>query len=343
LSTNKSMMAEPHPVQTYGTSPLQETLTQELLATMLQGAISAPSTLTILVEHPAMPIPPKPPYFPDKISPNFGIISAETSDTSLLTTPLIHAGCKMDIPQQNHVQRGKSNSLWQRELATRSITSTTTVATSNARLLEAIATLELLNLTNRHGPTMHTQATALGTTTYGYICHEHQDSWETGSSALQPNPGDITPTGHLLNLTKREDDVPNIHCLAPVPRSQVQTNHYVAIHSPMHNEDQLRSNPRMTQLPANWHNHFANQVLPETPDLTMMKWQEMRQFHSGNAIWLFPQDLPPHTTTAPEESVLVWTLFQPTLDTPWQHTYAWNAQLDGLVQAIDNSNFQSTF
>jgi len=28
---------------------------------------------------------------------------------------------------------------------------------------------------------------------------------------------------------------------------------------------------------------------------------------------------------------------------PWCHTYAWNGQLDGLVQAIDDSNFQSTY
>jgi len=257
-----------------------------LLAMTLQGAISAPSTPTTPVEPPAMPIPLKPPYFADKISPHVDIILEETSDMLLPTTPLIQEW-KMDIPQQNHVQQGKPNGLWQSELATRLITSATT-ATSNARLLEAVSTSEPSNLTNRCGSTRHTQATELGTTTYNYIRREHQDSWETGYSALQPNPGDITPTGHLLNLTKRGDDAPNIHCLAPAPRSQVQTNHNATIHSPAHNED----HPRTTQLPANWHNRFANQVLPATSDVTTMKWQEMCQFHSGNTIWLFPQDLP---------------------------------------------------
>jgi len=82
-------MAEPHPIQTYGTSPPQETIMHRLSAMMLQGAISAPSTPTTPVEPPAMPIPLKPPYFADKISPHVDIILEETSDMLLPTTPLI--------------------------------------------------------------------------------------------------------------------------------------------------------------------------------------------------------------------------------------------------------------
>jgi len=44
-----------------------------------------------------------------------------------------------------------------------------------------------------------------------------------------------------------------------------------------------------------------------------------------------------------EESVLLWTLLQPTLDSPWRQMYVWNEQLDQLVQAIDNCDPQSTF
>jgi len=68
LSTSKPTMAEPHPVQTYRKSPLQETSMQGLLVMTLQGTISAPSTLTILVEPPVMLIPPKTPYSTAKIS-----------------------------------------------------------------------------------------------------------------------------------------------------------------------------------------------------------------------------------------------------------------------------------
>jgi len=125
---------------------------QGCLLMMLQGVISASSTLTIPVEPPVMPIPPNPLYSMAKISPNFGITLEESSNTLLLSMPLIHAGCKTDIPQQNHVQQGKPNGLytgpqllWQSELAMRSTPSSTMVAPSNAWLLVAVPTLEKLS------------------------------------------------------------------------------------------------------------------------------------------------------------------------------------------------------
>jgi len=44
----------------------------------------------------------------------------------------------------------------------------------------------------------------------------------------------------------------------------------------------------------------------------------------------------------PEESVLLWMLFQLTLDTSWQETYAWNGELDRFIQAVDNSDSHLT-
>jgi len=81
----------------------------------------------------------------------------------------------------------------------------------------------------------------------------------------------------------------------------------------------------------------------ETQEPAMMKWKSMRQVHSRKASRLFPHGHHFTTNIMPEESVLMWTLLQPTLDTPWRHTYAWNGQLDGLVEAIDDSDFHSTY
>ncbi len=67
----------------------------------------------------------------------------------------------------------------------------------------------------------------------------------------------------------------------------------------------------------------------------------MGPFHSCTNSQLFPHGHQSATATMPEESILMWTILQPTLDMPWQHMYAWNGQLDGLVQAIDDSKFQS--
>jgi len=88
---------------------------------------------------------------------------------------------------------------------------------------------------------------------------------------------------------------------------------------------------------------FLSTGIQRISDSTMTNWQAMRKFHSHTASQLFPHG---HqlTTGMPEELVLMWTILQPTLDMmPWRHTYVWNDQLDGLVQAMDNSNFQSTY
>ncbi len=98
----------------------------------------------------------------------------------------------------------------------------------------------------------------------------------------------------------------------------------------------------MQQPSAILDHHFLSTGVQRISDSTTTNWQAMHKFHSRTASQLFPHS---HqiNTGMPEELVLMWTILQPTLDMPWRHTYAWNDQLDGLVQVMDNSDFQSTY
>ena len=93
--------------------------------------------------------------------------------------------------------------------------------------------------------------------------------------------------------------------------------------SPECNDYQPGQHLKMTQLPTTLHPSTLCPAFTETPDSTRMQWQLMHQFHSCTASWVFPHGHQSTTAIMPEELVLMWTLLQPTLDTPWQHTYAW--------------------
>ena len=55
-------------------------------------------------------------------------------------------------------------------------------------------------------------------------------------------------------------------------------------------------------------------------------WEQMRAFHSNRKGWPTPLQLSQQLIIG--ESVLLWMMLQPTLDTAWHHTYAWFAQLN---------------
>jgi len=111
--------------------------------------------------------------------------------------------------------------------------------------------------------------------------------------------------------------------------------------TPKGHEYQIMTQPRMPKLSATLEHSVLSPDLEKSSNLITMKWQVMHPFHSCIASQLFPHG---HqiTTDMSEESVLMWTILQPTLDVPWRHMYAWNSQLDGLIKVIDDSDFQST-
>ena len=102
-------------------------------------------------------------------------------------------------------------------------------------------------------------------------------------------------------------------------------------------DQQCRQYHKKPQQPAISHQGSASSGFPADS----LCWQLMGPLHSCTNSQLFPYGHQSATETMPEESVLMWTQLHPTLDMPWWHTYAWNGQLDGLAQAIDDSNLQS--
>jgi len=142
-------------------------------------------------------------------------------------------------------------------------------------------------------------------------------------------------------------------CPTTAHADQLTTTHSGASTGPLHSMTQASSlslsserkdyQPRqMTQPTATLQSSSWQPGLTET-DPTRTQWKSMRQVHSHIANRLFPHGHHSTIDTMPEESVLMWTLFQPILDTSWRRTYAWNDQLDGLVETIDESNFQTTY
>jgi len=101
LSTSQSTWRGPNPVLAYGKTPPQATLTQELSARTIQGVITAPHTLTTPAEPPIRPIPPKPLYLEEVISPIISVTPAEPSDTLFRFTPPDHDVCEREswLPQ----------------------------------------------------------------------------------------------------------------------------------------------------------------------------------------------------------------------------------------------------
>jgi len=97
------------------------------------------------------------------------------------------------------------------------------------------------------------------------------------------------------------------------------------------------------QMPDSLHYSPLSPVFVATTNIILTKWQLMRHFHCHTNSGLFPHGHQLDTAILPEESILLWTLLQPTLDSPWRQTYVWNEQLDQLVQAIDNCDPQSTY
>jgi len=192
-------------------------------------------------------------------------------------------------------------------------------------------------------PTASKQATHLSIMPNDYECRDNQYSWATGHSGdLQQCFGFLTITGDTLPLTQQEDDVKCINLFALSPIRQGPTKEDASSHSPACKDYRPETTPRMTQGFATLHNRSLSKVMPEILNPTTMQWQAMCHSHSQKALWLFPNAHQFTTTTVSEESILTWTLLQPTLDTSWRQMYAWNEQLEGLIQAIDNSNLQST-
>jgi len=106
-SISQLMVEGPNPILIYGMTTPQATLTQELLARTIQGVIMAPHTLTTPAEPPIRPIPPKPPYLEEVISPIISVTPAEPSDTLFRFMPPDHDVCERERWPQN--QQGKSN------------------------------------------------------------------------------------------------------------------------------------------------------------------------------------------------------------------------------------------
>jgi len=223
------------------------------------------------------------------------------------------------------------------------ILSNTNVAPSDAQVAPTLLPLPQLLYSAHCRPTASQQAIDLSIWPTKYKCQDNQNSWVTGHSGdLHQPPGFLTTTGHTLPLMEREDDAKHIDPFALSLICPGLTNEDVACHSPACKEYWPKTPSRMTQWSTTVYNSSFSKVVPETPNSMIMQWQAMCQFHSQKALWPFPHAHQSTTTTMPEELVFTWTLLQPTLDNSWQQMYAWNDQLTGLIQAINDSDFQST-
>jgi len=193
------------------------------------------------------------------------------------------------------------------------------VAPSDARLAPTPVPLPQLPDSAHCGPTASKQAIDIRVRPTKYECRDNQYSWVTGYSGdSHQSPGFLTTTGH--NAKRIPFALPPI-CQGP-------TNEDAANHSPARKDYRPKTPSRMTQWSATLNNSSCSKVIPETPNPMMTKWQAMCQFHSQKALWPFPHAHQSTTTTVPGESVLIWTLLQPTLDKSWRQMYAWNDQLE---------------
>jgi len=166
------MLRGPNHVLTYGKTPPQATLMQELLVRTMQGVITSPHTLTIPAEPPIRPIPPKPLYFVDVISPIISITPAEPSDTSFQFTPPDHNVRERESWPQN--QQGKSNGPHHmpdiRNLAMISIPSNMNGAPSEARVGTTLVLLSQPSDSAHCGLIAPKQATDLSIMPNNYEC-----------------------------------------------------------------------------------------------------------------------------------------------------------------------------
>jgi len=107
----------------------------------------------------------------------------------------------------------------------------------------------------------------------------------------------------------------NKPCLAHKPRDLAQP---LSQPSPQHYTTILRTHQPL----------LRQKDVVDSPAMIVIKhWESMRDFHLWQTGWLPPS---PNSNLATMfgESVLLWTMLQPTLDSPWHRTYAWTQWLE---------------
>jgi len=311
------------------TTPSTESSPQP--ATTIQGAIFDQSNEIPLVETPAMPIPPKPPHSQGANTDfNVGVTPEDT--TRVLQC------CERVIPHE--ILQERSNCHPKRKVLRQLRQHYTTQKQSEGTGIfgeahpqdEAptpISRPQLLNCASssqiKAKPARPCRSlppdTTRNVTQHSSTTRPHSDN--------QQSPVFTSFAAHTYTAMTRYDKTKTTHSgVLTWPSQSIECKDY--------------QTGQKTQLSATLHPSSLCAGL-EAPDPIRTQWKSMHHVHSRNASRLFPNGHHHTVDAAPEESVLMWTLLQPTLDTPWRHTYAWNEQLEGLVEAINDSDFQSTY
>jgi len=299
---------------------------QQQPAMRIQGAIFAQSNLKPMVEPPAMTILLKPLYSQANTYSNARSTLEATSKNSLTPKQVVYASCEHDNLQELLQEKYNCSpprtvlrKLQQHNIVQKQIDGG---VSGNAHSLEEtkkqISRLQLLNYAScsqdKPKPARSCRSPPLAS-----MSNDTQYSPATRPlSDNQQSPAFIALTIHTCPMMVQVDKLTITHSMALTWPLYLMSQVSSLSLSPEHKDYQPRqtTQPTATLQSSSW-----QPGLMET-DPTRMQWKSMHQVHLHIANWLFPQGHHSTIDIIPAELVLMWTLFQPILDTSWWHTYA---------------------
>jgi len=328
-------------VPTYRQTSTMEAISQELSAMAIKKVITAPTSLKTTAETPATPIPPKPPDFQTITPYAFKPSNLANGEWDSSRRAPDRRGTDNNNPQNGHVPKcllqNNSTTMKRDDVMAAVSRLREDSSTSSENIANALRPLRSNNYesnkTCKPMPSTSVHNDERYRVALGQACGPLQSHVSTTPASTK-----ATPSTTLRGAATQCNEP-----FAPLPLTPIYgraTSWSVRVER----KDYLYKNTlRRMQMPDSPYYGPSSPVFVATTTTILTKWQSMRHFHRHTNSGLFPHGHQPDTAILPEESVLLWTLLQPTLDSPRRQTYAWNEQLDQLVQAIDDCDPQSTF